>query len=386
MGQLIMQGLEGQLQNERPRIIGLCATLTGNASVAEDLAQEVFLEAWRGQDRLRDTTLFSHWLSGIARNVCLRWARKHSRDLTTSLALSQAPEEQFIDSFDLEVELERKELAELLDRALAALPAETRAVLIARYIEESPLAELAQRFGLQTSTVAMRLQRGKLALRRALQQDNALESQGLPCAREYQETSAWCTMCGRHRLVGLFKPEEDLLILSCPECGNYNRSSFANTSEAGLLQGIKRVKPALTRLGGWINRFYSTYLETQKAPCLRCGQMIPMRIISSFHELDDASRRAIEPGWRDMRAVLQHCPTCDLYNWTALEGLALSLPNGQRFQREHTRLRELPEQEVEMDGVPAIINRFESLDSQARYEVVSARDTFRTLLVNGRRP
>ena len=72
MSQFIRQDLGEALANERVRLVGLCAALTGNVDVAEDLAQEVLLEAWRGIERLRDVELFSHWLSGIARNVCLR--------------------------------------------------------------------------------------------------------------------------------------------------------------------------------------------------------------------------------------------------------------------------------------------------------------------------
>lgn len=116
MNQLIMQGLEGKLQTERSRIVGLCVTLTGNVDIAEDLAQETMLEAWRCLEHLQDSTLFTHWLSGIARNVCLRRLRKQGR---TPIAPQPLPQEQLIDDFDLEVELERKELVELLDRVLA---------------------------------------------------------------------------------------------------------------------------------------------------------------------------------------------------------------------------------------------------------------------------
>src|SRR5437660_1100031 len=133
MSQCIIQGLEGALAGERLRIVGLCATLTRNVDVAEDLAQEVLLEAWRSIERLRDAEQFSHWLSGIARNVCLRWERKQGSYLA-HLALPPADdemplEEQLAADVDLEIELERKELVELLDRALAVLPATTRAVL-----------------------------------------------------------------------------------------------------------------------------------------------------------------------------------------------------------------------------------------------------------------
>src|SRR5436305_1501400 len=80
MSQFIIQGPEEALAGERTRIVGLCAALTGNVDVAEDLAQEVMLEAWRSMERLRDAERFSHWLSGIARNVCLRWLRQEGRD------------------------------------------------------------------------------------------------------------------------------------------------------------------------------------------------------------------------------------------------------------------------------------------------------------------
>jgi RNA polymerase sigma factor (sigma-70 family) len=380
MHQLVMQGLEGKLQTERSRIVGLCATLTGNVDVAEDLAQETMLEAWRSLERLQDSTLFTRWLSGIARNVCLRWLRKQGRPLADP---QQLPQEQLIDDFDLAVELERKELVELLDRALAKLPPETRAVLIARYIEESPLSELAQQLGMPTNTVAMRLQRGKLALRRVLTNElnmQALEY-GFSNRDEWEETSIWCHTCGAHKLRAQFRPDEGKLFLSCAQCGECNHTDLANTFEANLFAGIKRVKPALARVSVWAHRFYSTHLDTHEAPCLHCGRPVPLLILRS---LSETSNPGIFDFLCDDRGVYQVCQICDLHNWNSLRGLALSLPEGQRFMQKHPRIHELPEQEIEVDGLPAIVKRFESITDQARYEVVAARDTFQMLLVNGK--
>jgi RNA polymerase sigma-70 factor (ECF subfamily) len=381
MNQLIMQGLEGKLQTERSRIVGLCVTLTGNVDIAEDLAQETMLEAWRSLERLQDSTLFTPWLSGIARNVCLRWQRKQGHPLATP---QQLPQEQLIDDFDLEVELEHKELIELLDRALATLPPETREVLIARYIEESPLSELAQRLGMQTNTIAMRLQRGKLALRRVLTSELASEAleYGFSSNDEWEETSIWCTICGQHRLLGQFRSDEAKLFLSCPQCGEYNHTNLANTSEAALFRGIKRVKPALTRLHGWVQRYYHAHPDAHEAPCLRCGHPVPLRILHSLNEINTSE--IFGRGWRDDHGVYQFCQTCDMHNLTSLDGLSLALPEGQRFMHEHTRIRKLPEQEIEVDGLAAVVKRFESITDQALYEVVSARDTFQMLQVNGR--
>ncbi len=48
-------------------------------------------------------------------------------------------------------------------------------------------------------------------------------------------------------------------------------------------------------------------------------------------------------------------------------------------------MRSLPPYEVETDGRPAIVTRFESVTEQARLEVVSARDSYEVLRVYGDR-
>src|SRR6266545_639830 len=132
---------------ERARLVRLCARLTGDIDAAEDLAQKTLYEAWRNAHKLRDPADADgrrRWLAAIARNVCLRWVRRRGRELarlarlprqagavrdarpddSLSAALAEVP-----DDFDLEVELERGELAALLDRAMGLLPPETRRVL-----------------------------------------------------------------------------------------------------------------------------------------------------------------------------------------------------------------------------------------------------------------
>jgi RNA polymerase sigma-70 factor (ECF subfamily) len=154
---------------ERARLVRLCARLTGDSQVAEDLAHETLIEAWLHINQLRDPNSLSAWLAGVARNVCLRWARTRGRERTRFVEQSLDADpaldlaDVVTDDYDLEVELEHKELVELLDRALALLPPETRAVLIERYVKESSLNEIAAHLHLNLGTVAMRIQRGKLA-------------------------------------------------------------------------------------------------------------------------------------------------------------------------------------------------------------------------------
>jgi RNA polymerase sigma-70 factor (ECF subfamily) len=169
-------GATRALHAERARLVRLCARLTGDPDAAEDLAQDALVEAWRHEHALRDPAKRGPWLAGIARNVCLRWARQRTRattPLVQRLADRRGPvwtpdDEWSIDPFDAEIELERHELADLLDRALGLLPPETRAVLVARYIEESPHAEIAARLGVTEAAAKMRCVRGLEAVREQL--------------------------------------------------------------------------------------------------------------------------------------------------------------------------------------------------------------------------
>jgi RNA polymerase sigma factor (sigma-70 family) len=255
-------------QEERMRLMRLCLGITGNIDAAEDLVQETLLEAWLHKHTLRDATKRSQWLSGIARNICLRWLRKRGRDAAHLVDLRMASddletlpaslEDSLAGDFDIEVELERKELVELLDRAMALLPAETRAVLVKRYVEESSLAELADQLGANASAVAMRLQRGKLALRRVLTTDLRQEIAPYthtPTTDVWEVTSIWCHLCGAHRLQGKRHAGAGKLLLRCPGCTS-GANELLSYNDLPALKGIKGYKPLVSRLKNWCERNY----------------------------------------------------------------------------------------------------------------------------------
>ncbi len=374
--------VDGAMRAERAKLVGLCPHLTGDADAAEDLAQEALYEAIRSERKLRDAGKRAEWLSGIARNVCLRWARRRARESTRLVRLLSedsaplAPDGCVADNFDLEVELERDELAELLDRALALLPPETRAILIERYVRESPYAEMAARLGLTEDAVAKRLERGKLALRRVLTTELSAEAAAYGLSATgggWQETRIWCPMCGRRRLLGRFDRREGRFGLCCPGCGTKERDTLFDTHVTGVLGELKTYRPAVSRLMEWAYTYYRGALVDGAAPCIACGR--PAVLVLGMPPETPAPIR-------NAHGIHLRCANCGLVSRVTLSGLARHLPDARRFWREHPRVCTVPERTVEVNGRAALVTRFESVTETARLDVISACDTFEVLGVH----
>ena len=366
-------------------LVHLCAAITRNNTVAEDLAQETVLEAWRHRQELREPEKRMQWLSGIARNICLRWFRKRGQELahltnveTYAEQNTFMLEETLVDDYDIELELERKELVELLDRAMALLPAETRTVLVKRYVEESPLAEVAAQLGTNTSAVAMRIQRGKLALRKVLTNEMGQEiaTYGVSTGDGWERTPIWCYHCGQAHLLGKRKPDEGELLLKCPSCCP-NVDDWLNENRLPILQGIKGYKPLLSRLAVWCNNYYRTGLSNETTLCVECGQATFVKLFSP----EDTPMGFHAKG----HGVSIVCTSCAASCNTLLAPLVLELPEGRRFSQSYPRLRTLPEQYIETDGREAIITRYERISDSAFFTVISALNTYEVLRVHGGR-
>jgi RNA polymerase sigma-70 factor (ECF subfamily) len=370
------------LPAERVQLVRLCACLTGNSDAAEDLAQETLVEAWRHAHKLHDPNGRDRWLAAIARNVCHRWLRARGRELARHAheprdADAAEPMEGPADEFDVEVNLERHELAQLLDRALALLPPVTRQVLIESYVEESPQAEVAARLRLSEGAVAMRLHRGKLALRRVLATDLAQEAAAYGlidgAAQEWRETRIWCSSCGQRRYMGTFNQRTGDLVLRCPAC-RYCGVNLAHIDRGERLRGGKGHRPALSRLMACADSYFRRALAHGTVPCGSCGRPVLLRMGMPDY---------VPPALRHLRGTYLRCDRCGCAHDLTLAGLALWSPAGRRFWRAHPRLRTLPEREVEAAGRAALVTSFESVADAARLDVVSARDSYEILSVHG---
>lgn len=364
------------LEKERPRLVRLCTSWLGDPVVAEDVVQETLLEAWRKIENLRDPQAFQAWLSGIARNMSMRWLRRQGRDLSVIQNSQQRADilSTIPSSFDFEVELDRANLARLLEQALALLPAETRTVLIQKYIEDASHRTIADQLGVSENVVAVRLHRGKLALQKVLANELKAETAAfwlLTAGDAWQETRIWCTNCGQRRLMG--KLDDTEFVLRCPAC-NEEPGSFHSQSGRNYPfdTDFKSFRPALKRFSTLMDDLFQTAIRQGFVSCRKCGRSLPLRHTIAHYA---------PPSIRAKRGVHIYCYNCESGSYESLDGLALNLAQGRAFFRAHPRIYALPQREIEQAGVPAIVVSFAGVSDNATYDVILQRNTYETLAV-----
>jgi RNA polymerase sigma factor (sigma-70 family) len=343
---------------------------------AEDVVQETLIEAWRKIENLRDPQAFRGWLSGIARNMSLRRLRQQDQDLSIVQTSQQTGDFLFIipSDFDFGVELDRADLAHLLEQALALLPTETRTVLIQKYVEDASHSAIANRLGISENVVAVRLHRGKLALRKVLADKLQAETAAfglLTAVDAWQETRIWCTNCGQRLLMGKLNDIE--FVLRCPDCNDEPGSSHSQSSrEFHLNAKLKTYRPALKHFSTLMDDIFQAAIQQGFIPCRQCGCSLPLRHTIAHYA---------PPSVHTKRGLHIYCYDCKSGSYETLDGLALNLPQGRAFFQVHPRIRALPQREIEYAGIPAIVVSFAGVIENATYDVILRRDTYETLAI-----
>jgi RNA polymerase sigma-70 factor (ECF subfamily) len=389
------------LPSERARLVRLCARLTGSYEAAEDLAQETLYEAWRQSGSLRDTDAWRAFVTGIARNICLRWLRQrgkegvrrayHSEHQPGDALAAVVETEAAADPMDIEHMLERQEIASLLDKAMDLLPESARSLLTERYVDEFPQAEMAARRDMTENALGVRIHRAKSALQRILATPSFREdaaSYGLlsPDSIEgWQETRLWCPRCGKRRLLGRFRTEESgelapdvgdspSFAVRCPHCegalGYDFTSGHRGLPTQRVLGSVRGYKPALNRLSTWWHDYFETGLRTGRAACPICGQTANMT---------SAPPIGTHPGIAGLHGAFISCTRCNRVACLTASGIAYHTSAAQRFWRDHPRMALTDEREMRIGGHDAVAVTFTSLTDSAALEVILSRTNFETV-------
>ena len=157
------------------RIFRLISRFVRDTALAEDVAQETFLRAYRAIGQFRGDSQFYTWLYRIAVNTAKKSLSDSARDpvIRESSTVSEDGEtfvsgEQLTDMETPGAVLASREIARTVNAAMEALPEDLRTAIALREIEGMSYEDIAQAMNCPVGTVRSRIFRAREAIARQL--------------------------------------------------------------------------------------------------------------------------------------------------------------------------------------------------------------------------
>jgi RNA polymerase sigma-70 factor (ECF subfamily) len=161
------------------RLFRLAVSIVGEPGEAEDVLQESYFRAFYRLSTYTGEGGLGAWLASIVRNEAidrLRTKGRRTRHITLEADLFSEPDDSGIsvtaraeeNQFSPEIAAERDDMKRILERALATLPVQFRAVFMLREVEGLSVDETAIYLGIPAATVKTRDHRARVLLRKRL--------------------------------------------------------------------------------------------------------------------------------------------------------------------------------------------------------------------------
>ena len=149
----------------RTRVFGMIYNMVHSEQDAWDLAQDSFLKAWKSIKRFRGQSSFYTWIYRIVMNVTIDWLRKKQikaggAEFDDAIQLKEVdPASKTMPKADAlpSENLEQREIRAEIDKAIAQLSPEHRAVILMKEIDGMQYHEIAESLGCSIGTVMSRL-------------------------------------------------------------------------------------------------------------------------------------------------------------------------------------------------------------------------------------
>jgi RNA polymerase sigma-70 factor (ECF subfamily) len=149
----------------RTRVFGMIYNMVHSEQDAWDLAQDSFLKAWKSIKRFRGRSSFYTWIYRIVMNVTIDWLRKKQvkgggSEFDDSIQLKEVePASKTVPKSEAlpHEMMTRSEIRARIDKAIAQLSPEQRAVILMKEIDDMQYHEIAEALGCSIGTVMSRL-------------------------------------------------------------------------------------------------------------------------------------------------------------------------------------------------------------------------------------
>ena len=178
------EAFEELVNKYKQPVVNLIYRTLGDATEAEDLAQNGFVQVYKSAARYKVTAKFTTWLFTIARNLCLNEIRRRSRHPAESLDAphpehDDQPLRQFEDrkTFSPPEALLQGELEQRILDALVELPENQRMAILLCRQEELSYEDISRVLGCSLSATKSLIHRGRETLKQKL--------------KPYLRTGAW---------------------------------------------------------------------------------------------------------------------------------------------------------------------------------------------------
>ena len=160
-------GLVNRYQNY---VFTLVLRMIRSREDAEEVAQDIFVKAYRSLADFRGASKFSTWLYTIVNTTCITFLRKKKLELQS---LDNEQVFEVADSVDSGFRanlIEQKSKAAMVNNAISLLNPDDAEIITLFYTAEQTLEEIAHVLGLETNTAKVRLHRARARLKQKMEE------------------------------------------------------------------------------------------------------------------------------------------------------------------------------------------------------------------------
>jgi len=175
-----VEAFEQLIEGCQKKVFNIALRMLGNYDDASELAQEVFLKAYKSIKNFKGDSLFNTWIYKVTTNACLDEIRKRKNkkvvylDEDIELGGNEIKRQIKDDSPGPELKAEDNELKRAVMDSINMLPEEYRTVIVLRDIQGFTYEEIANIIKCPEGTVKSRINRARQALKKILQQKKEL--------------------------------------------------------------------------------------------------------------------------------------------------------------------------------------------------------------------
>ncbi len=163
---------EELVKRHQELVISLSFKLTGNRELANDVAQEAFIRAWKAIGKFRGDSTFGTWIYRITVNTA--WTLRKKAKKHYSLNIEDTQEPVIVDEKkDPELVAINSDLSLVLRKALNQIPLEQRIIVELKNIEGRSHKEIADYLDISVTAAKVRLHRAHQKLRNILEEIEA---------------------------------------------------------------------------------------------------------------------------------------------------------------------------------------------------------------------